>query len=173
LEFEISKILSVYAACLSTIVFVWNVQRAIPRYKVDLIFGVTGEGDDFDHGIFVSVKNPSPHTVHLANIQLLYPLRRESVWRKLAHGFKYRRIPRAVDWCHSALNLYEVEDGCPVALEPGKSHEIFIPHEVLEEVLESASERRIRAVVQDQLWRNKYSKSFDYSVYQDDHEAIT
>lgn len=70
-------------------------------------------------------------------------------------------------------NLYEVEDGCPVALESGKFHEIFIPHEVLEEVLESASERRLRAVVQDQLLRNKYSKSFDYPVYQDDQEATT
>jgi hypothetical protein len=39
---------------------------------------------------------------------------------------------------------------------------IFVRHEVLEGLLERAQSRRLKAVVQDALWRNKHSKAFGY-----------
>lgn len=173
LNIEISKLLSIYAACLSTIVFVWNMQKAIPRYKVDLIAGVTGEDDNLEHGIYVSIKNPSPHIIHLANVQMLYPIRNEGLLEKVKFILKHQRLPKTVGWCHTSLTYYGVNDGCPIALESGKSHAVFVPNKAIEEILEDAIERKVKAVVQDQLSRNKYSKSFDYPIYENEKSANT
>jgi hypothetical protein len=76
---KLTELLAIYAAGLSTIVFIWNVSRTIPRFKVDIVFGVHGRGEDIDHGIYVGVSNPSPHTVHLAGIYLLYRYKKASL----------------------------------------------------------------------------------------------
>ena len=59
---------------------------------------------------------------------------------------------------------YEIEDGCPLTLESGKSHGILVPESALEKIFEDSEKRVIKAVVQDQLWRNKYSRKFEYPV---------
>ena len=159
---KITEVLAIYAALLSTVVFVWNIARGIPRYKVDLIYGTTEDEGDCKFGVYISVRNPSSHTVHLSNISLLYPYRSGNLVEKLTHVFKYRRMPTTVGWCYTSLSNYEVDHKCPVALEPGKSHDVFIPENIIEQVLSDCSKREIKAVVQDQLWRNKYSLKFDY-----------
>jgi hypothetical protein len=70
------------------------------------------------------------------------------------------------------LSLHGINDGCPTSIEPGKSHWIFVRHEVLDQLLEYAESRRLKAVVQDALWRKKYSKAFEYST-QEKQEAQT
>lgn len=162
INLKLTEGLAIYAACLSTIVFFWNVVKGTPRYKVDLVFGSTEEDGECKFGIYVSVKNPSTHTIHLSNISLLYPYRSESVFDKIAHLFKYRTMSNTVGWVHTSLSNFKLDDKCPIALEPGQSHEVFVPEEVIEKVLSDSTKRKLRAVVQDQLWRNKYSSKFDY-----------
>lgn len=159
---KLTEALAIYAACLSSIVFLWNVAKGIPRYKVDITYGSTEEEGDYKFGIYIAVRNPSSHTVHLANISLMYPYRTGGFFEKVSHVFKYRRLPTTVGWVHSSLSNYEVDDKCPVALEPGKSHMVFISEDVVERVLDDCTQREIKAVVQDQLWRNKYSSVFQY-----------
>ena len=62
----------------------------------------------------------------------------------------------------SSLSNFDIEDGCPLSLESGKSHSVFIPKKTLDEIFEESEKREIKAVVQDQLWRNKYSSKFEY-----------
>jgi len=159
---KITEILSIYAALLSTIVFIWNIRRVIPNFKVEMIFGSDEIDGEFVSGAYISVKNPSPHTVHLANISILYPYREINILELIKHVFKYRRLPYKVGWVHSSLSNYEVDDKCPMALDPGKSIGILVPESVLEEVFEDSTKRVIKASVQDELWRNKYSKKFEY-----------
>jgi hypothetical protein len=162
---EVTKILAIYAACLSTVVFIWNIVRTIPRYKVDIIFGTTEIEGEFKDGVYVSIKNPSPHTVHLSNVSLLYPHKKVNLIELVKFALKYRRFSRAVGWVHTSLSNYKVDDKCPTALESGRSHNVFVPHDVLEEILKDCESRQIKAVVQDQLWRNKYSGRFEYPEY--------
>ncbi len=157
-----TEILSIYAALLSTIVFLWNIIRAIPRYKVDIAFAVHEENGECKHGVYISIRNPSPHTVHLAGIDILYPYRESTLKERVEHVVKYRQTPKTVGWVHSSLSNYDLDDQCPLALESGKSKNIFIPHEALEKILDDCTTREIIACVQDQLWRNKHSKKFNY-----------
>ncbi len=159
---KLTELLAIYAACLSSIVFIWNVAKGIPRYKVDLIYGSSEQDGEYMFGIYISIKNPSRHTVHLSNVSLLYPYRPDNFYEKLKHIFKYHRIPNTVGWINVSLSDHEVDDKCPVSLEAGKSHDVFIPDKVVDELLSDSTRRKIRAVVQDQLWRNKYSSKFDY-----------
>ncbi len=76
---------------------------------------------------------------------------------------RFRRFNRHIGWVHSHLSNYGIDDGCPVSIEAGKSHQIFVPQDILEELLEGAVCRKIKAVVQDPLWRNKYSHKFEVS----------
>jgi hypothetical protein len=157
-----TEILAIYAACLSTIIFIWNILRTIPRYKVDIVFGVHENDGESKHGVYIFTRNSSPHTVHLSGIDILYPYKKSRSIDLIRHILKYRQMPGTVGWVNSSLSKYGLEDKCPLALESGKSHGVFIPHEILEEILKDNEQRQIRACVQDQLWRNKYSKKFEY-----------
>ena len=159
---KITELLSIYAAILSTIVFIWNIARATPRIKVKTVFGIEEVEGEQVSGAYISVQNPSSHTVHLANISLLYPYTEINFKDKLVHLFKYRRLPLNVGWCNSSLSYNKVEDKCPIALEPGQSHNVFVPQNVLERIFEESTKREIKAVVQDQLWRNKCSNTLDF-----------
>ena len=159
---KITELLSVYAALLSTIVFLWNMRKAIPSYKVEVVFGTDKVDEEYVSGAYISVMNPSAHTVHISNISVLYPFGKRKIFEMIKHIFKYRRLPLSVGWCHSSLSNYGIDDKCPVALEPGKSIGILVPEDVLEKIFEGSEERAIKASVQDELWRNKYSRKFEY-----------
>lgn len=123
---KVTEILAIYAALLSTIVFVWNIIRATPRIKVEVIFGTDKIDGEYVSGAYISVKNPSPHTVHLSNVSILYPYKKKKIFELVTHALKYRRLPLSLGWVHSSLSNYEIEDGCPLALESGKSHGILV-----------------------------------------------
>lgn len=159
---KVTEILAIYAALLSTIVFVWNIIRTIPRVKIEVIFGTDKIKGEYVSGAYISIKNPSPHTVHLSNVDILYPYKKNKLIDLVMHTLKYRRLPLSVGWVHSNLSNYEIDDGCPLALEPGKSHGILVPESTLEKIFEDSERKEIKAVVQDQLWRNKYSRKFEY-----------
>lgn len=157
---KITELLAIYAACLSTIVFFWNTQRATSRVKIELIFGLEQIKGESVAGIYVSVKNPSAQTVHLARISPLYPSTMPNFFEKIAHIFKYRQFPSGLGWVHTSFSYFDIDDGCPLSLEPGKSHHIFIPQNTVEKILEATELKELKAVVQGELWRDKYSKAF-------------
>jgi len=155
---------AIYGAALSAIVATWEYFRGRSKVRVLLIFAIGDVNGETQHGIGISIQNPSGHVVHLTNVSLLYPYTKLSLWGRLKNVIRFKRVLRTDGWCHSTLSFHGVEDGCPVSVEPGKSHYIFVRHETLEKVLADAHSRRLKAVVQDALWRNKYSKAFDYPL---------
>ena len=157
---KITDYLAIYAAILSTLVFFWNVLQSRPRVRIDLIFGIEGTGDAVKSGVYIFVRNLSSHDVHLSNISILYPYRIASLKERFAHVWRFRRLPRRLGWVHSSLSNYSLESGCPVSLEARKSHQVFIPQRVLEDMLAEANDRAIMASVQDQLWNTVYSGKF-------------
>ena len=74
---------------------------------------------------------------------------------------KFKKFPWRLGWAYSRLSNYELEDGCPLSLEAGKSHDVFVPQKTLDEIFEDSVQREIIAVVQDELWRKKYSLKFE------------
>jgi hypothetical protein len=160
---RLTDFLAIYGAGLSTATVVWNYFRSRPIARVLLIFAAeeTVEGK-LQYGIDISIQNPSTKTIHISHVSLLYPLESSIFWKKLRHLIQFKRITRNTGWCSCSLLLLGVNDGCPVSIEPGKSHLIFVRHEALEKLLEKACSRRFKAVVQDALWCNKYSKIFEY-----------
>lgn len=168
---DITKYLAIYAALLSTVVFLWNVSHARPKFKVKLTLGMDKIDDKYVSGVYISIQNPSAHTVHVAAADILYRYRSISLIDWIKHAWEFKRIMRRVGWVHYPLSLHGVETGLPVSIEAGKSHMIFISDETLEDVLEDALDRRIIASVQDALWRNQNSSKFDFPkmVREDDH----
>jgi len=158
---KITEALSIYAAVLSTIVFLWNMRKAVPSYKVEMVFGTEIIDEEYISGIYISVKNPSAHTVHLSNISILYPFGERGFLEKLKHTLKYRRLPFTVGWCSSSLSNYDIDDKCPIALEPGKSVGILLPESTLENIFKECEKKIIKVSVQDELWRCKYSKKMN------------
>ena len=154
--------MAIYAALLSTIVFIWNFYRAMPRFKIELTFGIDNVDGEYVSGVHISVKNPSPHTVHISNISILYPYKKTNIFELITYALKYRRLPHSLGWVLSSLSNYGIDDGCPLALEPGKSHNLIFPGSILEKVLKDNGKKVIKVVVQDQLWRCKYSNKIEY-----------
>lgn len=157
---KITDYLAVYAAVLSTLVFLWNVLQSRPRVKVDLIFGIEGSGDAVMSGVYVCVRNLSSHDIHLANIDILYPYTKPSWKERIAHAWRFKRLPKRMGWVHSSLSNYSVASGCPVCVEARKSHQVFIPQASVERMLADAVDRSLMACAQDQLWNNAYSSRF-------------
>lgn len=152
--------LAIYAAILSSLVFVWNIVNSRPRIRVEMVVGSNGDGDQIQFGVYVSIKNVSAHAVHLSNVSLLYPYEKSGIGKKLGHLIRFRTLPRTVGWVHTSLSNYKIKDGCPLSIDARKSHGIFIPNAVLKEVFTDAVRHELKAVVQDQLWQNTYSGIF-------------
>ena len=163
---RLTDLLAIYGAGLSTATVVWNYLRTRPQVRVILILALEKVEGESQTGIGISIQNVSTQPVHIANVSFLYPFSRSTFRGKLKHFIRFKRVPRNDGWCHSSLSLHGISDGCPVSIEPGKSHWIFVRHEVLDGLLESARSRRVKAVAQDALWRNTYSKAFEYPVQQ-------
>lgn len=163
--------LALYAALLSTFVFFWNVSRATPKVKVKICFGIDKIEGEYVSGVYIQVLNPSASEVHLNNIQILYPYSKYSYWQLVSFVLRHRRIPWHRGWVHSSLSNYEIDDGCPLSLEPGKSHNILVPKCTLDEVFEDAVSREIMAVTQDQLDRKKYSSPFKVGFFGHEDES--
>lgn len=161
---KVTDYLAIYAAILSSVVFLWNVVQSRPRFKVDLLFGVENIKGVITSGISIVVRNTSSHDIHLAAIGLLYPYIRVGTKEKLLHLWRYKRWPRRVGWCHTSLSNYSIEDGCPMRLEARKSYHVLVPKEIVEKVLSEATRESLIATVQDQLWNRVYSRPFKWSL---------
>lgn len=55
----------------------------------------------------------------------------------------------------------DIDTGLPISIEPRTSHSIFIPEEKIWDMLEEDEASKFAAVVQDALWRDKYSSVFE------------
>ena len=159
---KVTEYLAIYAACLSSIVFLWNIRRATSRVRIELLFALEEIDGKSVAGISVIIRNPSAQTVHLANVSPLVPSKsgKPNLLEKLQHIVKYRRFPSGLGWVHTNFGCFDIDDGCPLSLEPGRAHRIFLPEEKVKEILEESERKELRAVVQDELWRDKYSKAF-------------
>ena len=161
---KVTDYLAIYAAILSSVVFLWNILQSRPRFKVDLLFGVETVDGVTTSGISIIVRNTSSHDIHLASIGLAYPYTKVGIKERLLHLWRYRRWPRRLGWCHTILSNYSIKDGCPMCLEARKSHHILVPKEVVEKVLSHATQGNLIAKVQDQLWNNVYSQPFKWPL---------
>lgn len=153
--------LALYAALLSTSVFLWNLLQARPRMRVDIIFTVETVDGETRSGLSVCVRNLSPHDIHLAHVGILYPYKKSTVGQRLAHMWRFRTLPRRLGWVHADMSSYAIESGCPLCLEGRKAHQVFIPWDKMEELLTDATARQLIGSAQDQLWSNAYSKPFE------------
>lgn len=158
---NVTDYLAIYGAFLSTAVLVWDVRRSTSKVHVEIINAVEVVECVSKHGIGISVKNPTNKVVHLANVSLLYEYKLLSLFNRVAYFFKFRRFSLNSGWCHAHLSNYAVNDKCPVSIEPGQSHWIFVSEDIVEEILKNGISRHLKAVVQDSLWRDRYSKKFE------------
>lgn len=160
---KITDYLAIYAAFLSTLVFLWNLRQARPRLKADIVPGLTDKGERPRFGAFIIIRNVSPLEVHLSAISLLYRHGKPSLKEKLMHLLKYRQIPRTIGWVHSSFSYYDVDDEFPLSIGARKAHRIFIPQSALENIAIESGERTIRCNIQDELGNNVLSKKFTWN----------
>ncbi|QNA90838.1 hypothetical protein G4G28_24260 [Massilia sp. Dwa41.01b] len=160
---KITDYLAIYAAALSTLVFLWNLRQARPRIKVTILPGLTDKGETPRFGAFIIVKNMSPLEVHLSASRLLYRHKKPSLKEKLMHILKYRQIPRNIGWVQSRFSYYDVDDEFPLSLGARKAHRIFIPESALEKIAIESGDRTIRCNIQDELGNNVLSKKFTWN----------
>lgn len=155
----LTEIVAVYAALLSTFIFIWNVKRERPSYKVELIQGVDLIDGKSELGVFVFIMNPSSQTVHIASMSLVYQYRDVSLADRIEHFLKFKRLPIRIGWVHSHIAVKDLDTKLPTSLESQKSHSIFMPQKILDRELSDAVKPIISVEVQDALWRRKYSKN--------------
>lgn len=151
--------LAIYAAVLSTAVFVWEVIRTRPKVRARLLFGLHPE---LGPGAYAFFQNVSGHTVHLSGVDALYRSETASPFEVIAFLFKYKRLSRTIGWVHTSLKYYDVSDGCPVPIEPGNAHQIFLPEKVIEDILSGGISRELKLKSSDMLWRTSYSNILIY-----------
>ncbi|MGR5139965.1 hypothetical protein [Vibrio jasicida] len=168
---KLTDYLAIYAAVLSTLVFIWNMLQSKPKVRVDLIYGIEEDGDDLKSGVYIFVRNLSSHQVHLSNLSLMYPYRKVSVKERIIHAWKYNRFPIRIGWVSTSLSNYSIDDGCPICIEPRMSHKVLITDDKLAQLLDDAIDNSVIACAQDQLWNNTYSKVFVNPVPENEKSA--
>ncbi|MBW4472863.1 MAG: hypothetical protein KME45_21175 [Stenomitos rutilans HA7619-LM2] len=162
-QMKITDYLAIYAAALSTIVFVWNVFQSQPRFRIDLVFGVETKNEKTEGGVYIIVRNVSNHDIHLASIGFLYLDRQPSLRERISYLWKFKRVPRRLGWVHSSLSYHAISNGCPTAIEARKSHRVFVPISAIETMIAKGSAPLLIASAQDELWNNVYTRPFNCS----------
>jgi hypothetical protein len=152
--------IAIYAALLSTFTFIWNIWNSKPKFTVEIVDGIEKINGQFKAGVYIFIKNPSPHKVNVTSISLVYPYKNASLFEKLEHVWKYKNSPKHVGWVHTAVAFKKIKTGLPVSIEPRNSHSIFIPEKVLQETLSNCIDNKFAAIVHDALWRSKRSRTF-------------
>lgn len=134
---------------------------------IELLFGLEEIDGESVGGIFIIVRNPSAQTVHLARVNPLIPSEsgQPNLLAKLQHIVKYRRLPSSLGWVHTSFSYFDIDDGCPLSLESGRAHRIFVSEAKIKEILKDSERKELRAVVQDELWRDKYTKTFSAETF--------
>lgn len=175
MEFDLKDLATVYAAVLSTIVFVWNMRNSKPKFSVEIVHGVDGAENEARHGIFIFIKNPSLQKVHIESVALLFPTkdastlkqfdrnrlgRRGYYWNILRRFFKRKYERKYAHWVHTHLVFKNVKTALPVSIESRNSHRIFVPEANLKEMLSEAPNGVFAAMASDALWRRSYSAPF-------------
>lgn len=161
MDLKLTEFLAIYGAALSSFVFLWNILKSRRKVAVKLIYGLEGEEDNIKTGVYVFIQNPSAQVVHISGLSILHLWRKTNILKVIWESIKHRRWFSTYGWVHSSLSLYKVDDGCPISIEPGHSHKVLIPDDVLNEMLEDSVSREIMASVQDQLWNETCSKPFE------------
>jgi len=157
---SLTSALAIYAAVLSTVVFLWNLWGSRPRVRVRLAFGL----QDGKVGVHASIQNVSGHDIHLAAASILYQDRQASLRERIRDMWVYRRLPRRVGWVHTRLSNYGLTDGFPLVLVARDAHHVFIPEDVLRQLFRGAASQKVVVSVQDKLWNDVYSQAFTYSL---------
>ncbi|WP_072055736.1 hypothetical protein [Aliivibrio fischeri] len=155
-DLSFTDYLAIYGAVLSTIIFTWNVIKSRPTFCVDFIPGFNDENTL--EGEFIIIRNKSAHKIYLAGVELLYPTERGTKVEFLRLCIKHKQYFKSFGWCSVNLNQIQVNDECPLVLESGQSHRIFIPRKIVNNLIEEGSEKKLMASAQDQLFNNRYSK---------------
>ena len=158
---KLTEILAVYGAALSSVVFIWNISRARAKVRVRLSFAIESGDDAIKTGVGIFIQNHSTSTVYVTNVSFLYPFRSISYRERFLDIWNYKRITSTAGWCFSALSNYGILHGLPSPIEPGQSHYIFVSDGKLRDVVKTAIRPEVRVSVQDALWRNTLSRTFD------------
>ena len=152
---KLIEFLAIYGASLSTVVFFWNFIHSRPKYKVRALVS----GDEADPtrfaGAQILVQNKSTKVVHKSEITVFYPYKAARALDQIKDVARFRRLPLRVGWVGVCLRDYGIKDGCPIALEPGQVHQVFVPRELFNELLDRSLRREIRAFAKDRFWGNE------------------
>ena len=158
---SLTSYIAIYAAVLSTSIFLWNIGASKPRLKLQLMYGLDDKGGESVFGVYVILKNPSQHTVHVRSIGLLYPSRKVSLKNHLYWIVRFRRIRRYMQWVYTSSPFSEIDTGLPISIGAHESHSIFLDEDSLKTMLEDARSTRFAAVAQDALGKDTYCRSID------------
>lgn len=149
--------LALYAAALSTVLALGQFYSSRPRMTVALVPGVSKNSDD--SGLYVAIRNPSAHTIHIGAITLLYQYRKAQWWEPIWNTVRLRW--HGAGWIHDGSVFEKLEIGLPISIPAHSSHLIFVAQDRIQRILATATGTKLVVCVQDALWRNKYSKPFD------------
>ena len=149
---------AIYAAVLSTIHIIWTIRSETPKVNVKIVNGFDRVDSEVIDGIYIIVQNSSKHSLNISNILILIPQNKSLMQRVKSH-LRFKNHVRFT-WAHSSLANYGLNAGCPLKLEPGKSHSVFIPEQTLNLILKDSTLKEIACVVQDEVRKPKYSKKY-------------
>jgi hypothetical protein len=159
MPYKFTDFIAIYAALLSTLVFVWNFRNSQPRFKVELFSGFKEQ----EHGVFIDIKNPSSQVVIINVVWLLFPLRTAKLVEKVTNLCRFKRLPH-LDWVRGSIFAEVIATELPVSLAPRNSHRIFIPEAKIREMLQRTPSTSFAAGVRDALGGSKYSSPLHHHI---------
>ena len=152
--------LAIYAAILSTSVFLWNILQSRPRVVIDLLPGLDDSAAQTPGVVCMSLSGTSRRMTCIwlrSTFSIITPMSDSAIASHTCEGFGVYRC--RLGWVHTSLSNLSVESGCPLRLEARKSHQVsFLTDETVERLLADSTDRRLMAHVQDQLWNSVYSR---------------
>lgn len=154
--------LAIYAGLLSTGTFIWTIRQARHSLKVRAILGLSDGGDGkAQTSLVIHLLNAKGMPAEARFVGVAWPYRRVSFSERVRHMTQFRNLPRWIGWVHGQLPE-STTTGLPVLIEPGRSHEIWVPLDELRNSLKADRADVCVAYAQDALGQQFYSNQFQF-----------
>lgn len=162
--------IAIYAAIVSTFVFLWNIRNEKSQIKVEIMYGAEEVDGKFYTGIYIIIKNLSQHKIYLNALSLAYMYKKISIRYWIEHFLEFRNLRKYIHWCHGPNLFYEdTNTDIPISIEPRSSISKFVPDNIVKEFLNDSVNDKLVAEVQTALGKSIYSPIFLYEKEGEDN----
>lgn len=160
---NITTLIAIYGACLSTVSLVYSYKQKHPKVKVRLNPGFKSDSPDAGMHAVISIINAGYTGIQINSAGIAYRSMKPTLRQSIKFAIKHRVNPQCLGFVHIMTPEIRM-DGLPKVIDSFNNHTIWIPEHVFSKHWNNTNGTNYVAYAQDALGRSYYSNSLTFHI---------